>query len=165
MLCVDCGSPVALSEFELSVQIVFVLIDPQHVDSWHYIVCVHSSRAALSEHSSLCVSVWWVCPMFKQSDLISFCWYNIHIFVGKLVFFLDSHFALCSVKIFIVSQFLACVRKHSCVVFGNIYSRALWNSLYIVEWTNLGVFCMFNVTKGQNGFEIDRSVLKRGCLF
>jgi hypothetical protein len=32
----------------------------------------------------------------------------------------------------------------------------------IVEWTNLGVFCMLNVTKGQNGFEIDRSVLKRG---
>ena len=62
--------------------------------------------------------------------------------------------------------FLACVRKHIRVlfleIFNILYIRVRFETRCIVEWTNLGVFCMFNVTKGQNGFEIDRSVLKRG---
>lgn len=55
-------------------------------------------------------------------------------------------------------------QTYSCVVFENIYIyiRVRFETRCIVEWTNLGVFCMLNVTKGQNGFEIDRSVLKRG---
>jgi hypothetical protein len=81
---------------------------------------------------------------------------------------MDSHFALCSVKIFIVSQFFGVrAQTYSCVVFGNIYIiRVRFETRCIVEWTNLGVFCMLNVTKGQNGFEIDRSAcLREGDFF